>query len=225
MVFYRVGGTDVGTQKPSSTSLLTHADSTHLRISSVDATPYARKSPSATETDDVENQTSSKAEKQALLGVIPVQSELYAPLLPSTTFTTPVIGGKRSLEPSAKQLPIVSGRDFATPTLRLKTSGRTTKAQKSWLASEIQESEKALAEKSNGNHLRKEIFPRYEAKWIIPVRRSANFAAPTVKQISRGTSVNLIEFQGSWAKVKIRDDGVIGFVRKEFLDPVNASSP
>jgi len=65
----------------------------------------------------------------------------------------------------------------------------------------------------------------YESKQKVAIRESASFAAAPVQKIERGTAVNLVELQGSWAKVSIGEEGITGFVRKEFLTPARALHP
>jgi hypothetical protein len=38
-----------------------------------------------------------------------------------------------------------------------------------------------------------------------------------VQKIDTGTSLNVLEFIGSWAKVELGPAGITGFVRREFL--------
>lgn len=66
------------------------------------------------------------------------------------------------------------------------------------------------------------IIARYQAKQLIPVRKSARFGAPTIDKIAKGTSVDVLSVNNSWAEVTLRNevnDVVTGFVRIEFLVP------
>jgi hypothetical protein len=66
------------------------------------------------------------------------------------------------------------------------------------------------------------ILARYQTTQGIPIRKSARFGAPTLRKITRGTSVDVIEINHSWAKVSVKTDAnedVTGFVRIEFLAP------
>lgn len=62
---------------------------------------------------------------------------------------------------------------------------------------------------------------QYQSQRTVPVRQSASFAAGVVQEIATGTLVSVVEVRGSWAKVEIADRGITGFVRTEFLTPVN----
>ena len=66
------------------------------------------------------------------------------------------------------------------------------------------------------------IIARYQAKQLIPLRKSARFGAPTIDKIAKGTSVDVLSVNNSWAKVTLKNDVndvVTGFVRMEFLVP------
>ena len=58
---------------------------------------------------------------------------------------------------------------------------------------------------------------RYQSRWAIPIREFPRFAAATVQRIDRGVSLNVLEFHGSWAKVRLAPAGATGFIRREFL--------
>ncbi len=68
----------------------------------------------------------------------------------------------------------------------------------------------------------KKLMARYQTKQVIPIRKSAHFAAPTIKKIAKGTPVDVLAVNNSWAEVTLRNDvndNVTGFVRVEFLVP------
>jgi hypothetical protein len=55
----------------------------------------------------------------------------------------------------------------------------------------------------------------------ITLRKEPRFAAASVEQIGGGISVRVLEVRGRWLKVKAADAKTAGFVRREFLTPVN----
>jgi hypothetical protein len=55
----------------------------------------------------------------------------------------------------------------------------------------------------------------------VAIRESPRFSAKTVHEVDEDTQLNIIENEGDWLKVKIADAGFIGFVRKEFVSPIN----
>jgi len=71
--------------------------------------------------------------------------------------------------------------------------------------------------KNIGTRASRETPGRYQSRWAIPIREFPRFAAATVQRIDRGVSLNVLEFHGSWAKVRLAPAGATGFIRREFL--------
>jgi Bacterial SH3 domain len=73
------------------------------------------------------------------------------------------------------------------------------------------------------------VKPKTEEKVLIAVktnrpvavRESPRFSAKTVHEIDGDTPLSILENRGDWLKVKIADAGFTGFVRKEFVSPIN----
>lgn len=68
----------------------------------------------------------------------------------------------------------------------------------------------------------KKIMARYQSKQVIPIRKSARFGAPTIEKIAKGTPVDVLRVNNSWAEVTLKNhlnDNITGFVRVEFLVP------
>jgi hypothetical protein len=55
----------------------------------------------------------------------------------------------------------------------------------------------------------------------VAIRETPRFSAKTVHEVDEDTQLSIVESQGDWLKVKIADAGFIGFVRKEFVSPLN----
>ena len=55
----------------------------------------------------------------------------------------------------------------------------------------------------------------------VAIRENPRFSAKTVHEVDEDTQLSIVENQGDWLKVKIADAGFIGFVRKEFVSPLN----
>ena len=55
----------------------------------------------------------------------------------------------------------------------------------------------------------------------VAIRENPRFSAKTVHEVDEDTELNIIENKGDWLKVKIADASFIGFVRKEFVSPIN----
>ena len=73
------------------------------------------------------------------------------------------------------------------------------------------------------------VKPKTEEKLLIAVkanrpvaiRENPQFSAKTVHEIDVDTPLSILENRGDWLKVKIADAGFTGFVRKEFVSPIN----
>lgn len=55
----------------------------------------------------------------------------------------------------------------------------------------------------------------------VAIRENPNFSARKVHEVDEDTELSIVENRGDWLKVKIGDAGFIGFVRKEFVSPIN----
>jgi hypothetical protein len=73
------------------------------------------------------------------------------------------------------------------------------------------------------------VKPKTEEKLLIAVkanrpvaiRENPQFSAKTVQEIDVDTPLSILENRGDWLKVKNADAGFTGFVRKEFVSPIN----
>jgi hypothetical protein len=55
----------------------------------------------------------------------------------------------------------------------------------------------------------------------VAIRENPRFSAKTVREVDEDTQLSIVETKGDWLKVKITDAGFMGFVRKEFVSPIN----
>jgi hypothetical protein len=55
----------------------------------------------------------------------------------------------------------------------------------------------------------------------VAIRENPRFSAKTVHEVDEDTQLSIVETKGDWLKVKIADAGLMGFVRKEFVSPIN----
>jgi len=67
-----------------------------------------------------------------------------------------------------------------------------------------------------------EFMAGYVTRRTVALREAPRYAAKAKAQIGPGTSVSVLDAQGNWLRVKTRQSGTIGYVRKEYL--VYASS-
>lgn len=64
-------------------------------------------------------------------------------------------------------------------------------------------------------------LPVFKTTQAVTLRQQPRFAAERVHEIDAETELNLLENKGAWLKVKVADASAIGFVRKEYITPVN----
>lgn len=60
----------------------------------------------------------------------------------------------------------------------------------------------------------------FQSAYAVAIRKEPRFAAPVVQKIDRGKPLEVLESAGSWVRVEVRPGGATGFVRREFLVPV-----
>jgi hypothetical protein len=73
------------------------------------------------------------------------------------------------------------------------------------------------------------LKPKTEEKALIVVktnrpvgiRENPRFSAKKIHEVDEDTPLSVLENSGDWLKVKAADAGYIGFVRKEFVSPIN----
>jgi hypothetical protein len=67
----------------------------------------------------------------------------------------------------------------------------------------------------------KPSLPVVKTTQAVALRQQPRFAAERVHEIDAETELNLLERKGDWLKVRMADARAVGFVRKEYLTPVN----
>jgi hypothetical protein len=67
----------------------------------------------------------------------------------------------------------------------------------------------------------KASLPIVKTTQAVALRQQPRFAAERVHEIDAETELNLLERKGDWLKVRLADARAVGFVRKEYLTPVN----
>jgi Bacterial SH3 domain len=66
-------------------------------------------------------------------------------------------------------------------------------------------------------------FSLYQIKHPTAVRTEPNFGATSVGKFAVGTKVTVIAATGDWVEVRADDAGLAGFIRKEFVAPIESS--
>jgi hypothetical protein len=64
-------------------------------------------------------------------------------------------------------------------------------------------------------------FPMIKTTQAVALRQQPRFAAERIHEIDAETELSLLENKGDWLKVKVAHAGAIGFVRKEYITPLN----
>jgi hypothetical protein len=67
----------------------------------------------------------------------------------------------------------------------------------------------------------KPSLPVVKTTRSVALRQQPRFAAERVHELDAETELNLLERKGNWLKVRMADARAVGFVRKEYLTPVN----
>ena len=60
----------------------------------------------------------------------------------------------------------------------------------------------------------------FQLKYATSLRKDPNFSAPSLLTFTIGTKVTVLRRQGDWLEVRSRADGPTGFIRKEFVTPI-----
>ena len=71
--------------------------------------------------------------------------------------------------------------------------------------------------------LRSSEAKEYRIKYAAMLRKEPNFAAPTLLTFTIGTRVTVLGRQGDWLEVRSRAEGPTGFIRKEFVTPIEVA--
>ncbi|MGH7887905.1 MAG: SH3 domain-containing protein [Candidatus Binatia bacterium] len=67
----------------------------------------------------------------------------------------------------------------------------------------------------------KAALPVVKTTQAVALRQQPRFAAERVHEVDAETELKLLERKGDWLKVRMADARAVGFVRKEYLTPVN----
>ena len=61
----------------------------------------------------------------------------------------------------------------------------------------------------------------YKIKYATSLRAEPNFSSASVTRFKIGTKVSLLNHSGDWLEVRATDSGFSGYIRKEFVAPVD----
>jgi hypothetical protein len=63
----------------------------------------------------------------------------------------------------------------------------------------------------------------FQIKYATSLRRNPNFSAPSLTTFTIGTRVTVLDRQGDWLEVRPMPNGPTGFIRKEFVTPIEVA--
>jgi hypothetical protein len=66
----------------------------------------------------------------------------------------------------------------------------------------------------------KAVQSLYQIKYATALRAEPNFSSASVTRFTIGTRVALVNDRGDWLEVRAADSGLLGYIRKEFVTPV-----
>lgn len=55
----------------------------------------------------------------------------------------------------------------------------------------------------------------------LSIRDNPRFASNSVREVGEDARLSILESRGDWLKVRLAESGLIGFVRKEYVSPIN----
>ena len=68
---------------------------------------------------------------------------------------------------------------------------------------------------------KEEVLVAFKTNRPVAIRENPRFSSKNVHEANGDTQLSVLENRGDWLKVKLADAGFIGFVRKEFVSPIN----
>jgi hypothetical protein len=196
---YMVEGSNVAIQVPSN--ILTSTDLSHPTVSALGVKAY---NPNNSRTADEDG-------RQIPLPTEADERNFFRASEPRELLPT------EHLQDSKEQKLTRSGPDVAKATSQVNASKLFAERQQPKAVLNIESSRELAANENNGDKTPREILGHYQSQRAVPIRKSTSFAAPIVREIDSGISLNVLEFVGSWAKVELEPAGITGFVRREFL--------
>jgi len=63
----------------------------------------------------------------------------------------------------------------------------------------------------------------YQIKYATALRAEPNFSSASLARFTMGTKVTLVNNRGEWLEVRAADSGLSGYIRKEFVTPVEVA--
>src|SRR2546426_2404650 len=196
---YMVEGSNVAILVPSN--ILNSIDVSHPTISALGAKAYNPNNFTTADEDGRQIPLPTEADERNIF-----RASEPRELLPT-----------EHLQDSKEQKFTLSGPDVAKATSQVNASKLFAERQQPKAVLNIESSRELAANENNGAKTPRESLGHYQSQRAVPIRKSTSFASAIVQKIDTGTSLNVLEFIGSWAKVELGPAGITGFVRREFL--------
>jgi hypothetical protein len=200
LALYMVAGSNVAILLPSH--IITSTYASHSTVSALSAKAYNPNNSRPADEDGRQIPLPTEADERNFSPVISETSQL----LPT-----------EHLPDSTEKKLTLSGTDVATATPQVNAAKLFATRQQPRAVVNIESSRELAANENHGARTPRETLEYYQSRRAIPIRKSTSFAAPIVREIDSGISLNVLEFVGSWAKVELEPAGITGFVRREFL--------
>lgn len=77
--------------------------------------------------------------------------------------------------------------------------------------------------KTVANPAVKPVAREFKVKYAASLRKEPNFSAAPLTTLAAGTKVTVLRKQGDWLEIRAAGNGPIGFIRKEFIAPVDVA--
>lgn len=159
----------------------------------------------------------AEAEKWSFAEIVSENLNVTCPLLfvhEGMDITTLVQWEKSIGSSGEKPVPARLAGDF-TPTQQSKAAEIPLPAGPSTKSAAVAAAKTETAGKSDGK-----IF---QIKYATSLRKEPNFSAVSLITFTIGTKVTVLRNQGDWLEVRSTDSGPTGFIRKEFVTPVEVA--
>lgn len=116
--------------------------------------------------------------------------------------------GDRQVEHSVAKLVV----NNAPPAATVSPTKSNAKGERGELTSNVNAKKAAVS---------KPVLAVVKTTQAVALRQQPRFAADRIHEVDAETELNLLERKGDWLKVRLADARAVGFVRKEYLTPVN----
>lgn len=115
----------------------------------------------------------------------------------------------------------VTGFHIASSSTTPAGDARVSKSVPSTAASNGAQTIQPLSVRPHRPKIENDALVAFKTKQSVMLREQPRFSSKSVYELEEDTLLTLVENRGDWLKVKLADADSIGFLRKEFVSPVN----